>query len=102
MDIKAYIDYFDEISTLPREQQFEHLAAAQRSVESAFPLPVFTSIAIVARILMIGLLGLILVTIADFAVWVVAIAVVGGLLLARVIISEVNTHLLRKHLKNSL
>ena len=101
MNIKAYIDCFEEISALPRDQQFEYLAAAQKSVESSLPLPVFTSIAILSRIIAIGLFGLVLLSFIDFAIWVIALAVVGGLLVARVVISEVNTHLLKKHLQHS-
>lgn len=102
MDIKEYIECFDEISHLSRDKQFTVLEQARNEIQSNTSLPSFAFIAFIVRVSFIFLfLG------ANYFLWELSIlkfvvSVLLGLLFARVLVSEINSRLMLRGLKRVL
>lgn len=102
MNIKHYIDRFDEISNLPREQQFDLLEQAKFEIESNTTWPSFS---IISSVLRFGLV--LLFTASSYMVWglsnwLLLISVILALLLSRIAVTEINDKLMKQGLNKVL
>lgn len=88
MNIKAYIDYFPQIKKLPREQQFDLLAAAKSEAEQKLFLKSFDNFSFFMRAI-----TLLIFVGTGFWLWgssiaSIVISAIIGLIVSRVIIKE--------------
>ena len=99
MNIKAYIDYFSDISDKDRSLQFSLLTRSESHANTRFKLPIFKLLALVVPtvIIAIPLIGGYLLYAPPL--WVMIILIIIALLLSRVIVSELNTWILHTSLK---
>ncbi len=102
MDIKEYIESFEEISQLSRDKQFTLLEQARDEIQSNTSLPSFAVIAFIVRVSCISLFFSACYFFSEFSTLNIVISVLLGLLFARIIISEINSHLILKGLKRVL
>lgn len=102
MDIKQYIDYFDEISHLKRDQQFTLLELARDDIDTQSKLPILSLIPccihftclcffVGGSFLVFGYLG-----------WLLLFSFVLSLLCARFLITEIIDALMLSALKRNL
>lgn len=98
MDPKAYIDEFACIAHLPREQQFKEIEAAIAAIKQDSALPVLPLIGILVPALIVGALVVLMYVIFGSESWTLAIAAIFGLLVSRVVASELRAKLLNKAL----
>lgn len=99
MDIKQYIDRFDDISDLQREQQFSLLEQARDEIQSKTLWPSFKVIAFIVRATFLIVLTGGSYIIWGLSSWGLIVSVLMGLLLSRVAITEINDRLMLKGLK---
>lgn len=102
MNIKAYIDQFSEISHLKREQQFLLLEKASNHASLKLKFLNFSMIASLIRALFIVILSGGSYLIFGYSAWLLILTVFLSLLFARVAVTEINTHLMSKSLKEIL
>ncbi|MFD2165505.1 hypothetical protein ACFSJY_04435 [Thalassotalea euphylliae] len=102
MDIKLYIDYFDEISHLDRDKQFELLEKAYRDVLASHKVPLFSIIPTMFRLMFLVSMLCASYFFFDMAIWSIVVGTLLGLLMARVAITEVKDSMLKKALKPHL
>lgn len=102
MDIKAYIDHFNDISHLKREQQFLLLKEASDDASSQLKFLNFATIAVVIRLFSLLIFVGGSYFIFGYVAWILIVTVLLGLLISRVAVTEINTYLLSKSLKNIL
>lgn len=102
MNIKAYIDQFSEISHLKREQQFLLLEKASKHASSKLKFLNFSMIASLIRALFIVILSGGSYLIFGYSAWLLILTVFLSLLFSRVAVTEINTHLMSKSLKDIL
>jgi hypothetical protein len=102
MNIKAYIDQFTEISHLQRDQQFLLLESAFNDASIKLKFLNFYTIALLIRTLFIVILSGGGYLLFGYSAWLLMATVFIGLLLSRVVVTEVNTYLLLKSLKEIL
>jgi hypothetical protein len=102
MNIKAYIDQFSEISHLKREQQFSLLERASNDACLKLKFLNFSMIAFLIRTLFITILSGGSYLLFGYSAWLLIVTVFLGLLLSTVAVTEINTHLLSKSLKEIL
>ncbi len=102
MNIKAYLDYFEEISDLPRDEQFTLLDKAHALIQEGSVVSKFSLVSVLVPLFVILALvggGTLLFGVS---VLVIIMSVVFSLLLSRVIVNELNTSILQKSLKRVL
>lgn len=102
MNIKAYIDQFSEISHLKREQQFLLLEKASNHASSKLKFLNFSMIASLIRALFIVILSGGSYLIFGYSAWLLILTVFLSLLFSRVAVTEINTYLMSKSLKDIL
>ena len=102
MNIKAYIDQFSEISHLKREQQFLLLEKASNHASSKLKFLNFSMIASLIRALFIIILSGGSYLIFGYSAWLLILTVFLSLLFSRVAVTEINTYLMSKSLKDIL
>ncbi|GAA0816545.1 hypothetical protein GCM10009111_16460 [Colwellia asteriadis] len=102
MNIKAYIDYFNEIKSLPRDQQFSLLSQARNDVIDNRVINPFTLITFAFPIFFIALLNTATYLLWGYSIVLMVIAVFIALLISRVVTNEVLDTLLLKSLKQVL
>ena len=102
MNIKAYIDQFSEISHLKREQQFLLLEKASNHASSKLKFLNFSMIASLIRALFIVILSGGSYLIFGYSAWLLILTVFLSLLFTRVAVTEINTYLMSKSLKDIL
>lgn len=102
MNIKAYIDQFSEISHLKREQQFLLLEKASNHASSKLKFLNFSMIAFLIRALFIVILSGGSYLIFGYSAWLLILTVFLSLLFSRVAVTEINTYLMSKSLKDIL
>lgn len=102
MNIKAYIDQFSEISHLKREQQFLLLEKASKHASSKLKFLNFSMIESLIRALFIVILSGGSYLIFGYSAWLLILTVFLSLLFSRVAVTEINTHLMSKSLKDIL
>ncbi|GDY24507.1 hypothetical protein AHAT_03970 [Agarivorans sp. Toyoura001] len=100
MDIKQYIDYFDDISDLAREQQFTLLEQALESINARFSFPIFMVIRYLVRIGFIAVLSGGTYLLFGYSIWLLLVSILLALLGARLLITEITDSLIAKALKN--
>jgi len=102
MNIKAYIDYFDEISSLDRNIQFDLLEQARNEITQHYSLPIFKLTSNLLPLFFVMLIcgGVYLL----FGVSILALIIAGiiGLVISRVVITEINSYYMRKGLEKVL
>jgi hypothetical protein len=102
MDIKQYIDYFDEISHLKREQQFTLLEQARDNICASSKFPILSFISYFFRLTFIFLfVGGSYLTFG-YSSWIFILSIFLGLLCSTLVITEVNESLILKSLKRNL
>lgn len=98
MNIKAYIDYFGEISELERSQQFTLLERSESHANSRFQLPIFKLVATLVPISVMAIFISVGYLLLALPMWAWFIVIVVALLISRVIVSELNVRLLHTSL----
>ncbi len=102
MNVKEFIDYFDDIAHLDRRQQFSLLEQVHMQINQRFKLPVFSLIKVFVPLLFV---------IADIAIYylifgqldfVLPITMVMALLVARIAANELNAWVMSKGIKRHL
>ena len=102
MNIKAYIDYFNEISDLKRDQQYVLLEQASNEACSALKPLNFTIIAFLIRLVFILIISGGYYLLFGYSSLSVIVSIFFGLLFSRIAITEINTSILSKSLKSVL
>ncbi len=102
MDIKQYIDYFDAISHLDRDHQFNLLEQANSEIHTDYKMPIFTLIALFVRLAFVLLCMGASYLLFGLSNWVIAISLLIGLLCAKVAVTEISDSILLKYLKRNL
>ncbi|MEE1674376.1 hypothetical protein SNR37_003815 [Agarivorans aestuarii] len=102
MDVKPYIDYFDEIAHLDREQQFTLLEKAFEQVNGSATLPVLPLLKYSARISFVLIFMAASYLVFGSSTWALVLSALFGLLGARLVITEISDKLIRKALKSLL
>jgi hypothetical protein len=90
MDIKQYLDYFDEIADLDKSKQFVLLAQAYDVAQSQGLGKYFLKLTAILPILSIGVLLGLGYSVFGFSAWLAFFAVIGGLLTARILVQKIN------------
>lgn len=99
MNIKAYLDYFDEISDLPRDEQFTLLEEAHNLVKGEGVVSKFSVVSFLAPVLSLVLLIGAGTLIFGRSILVMVICFVFALLISRVMVSELHTSFMSTGLK---
>jgi len=102
MDIKQYIDYFDEISHLKREQQFTLLEQARNDIHGRSKFPILSFIPPFVRLTLILLFAGGSYLVFGYSGWMLLLSFFLGLICSRVVITEINDSLMLKALKRNL
>jgi hypothetical protein len=102
MNIKVYIDQFNEISHLKREQQFLLLERASNDACSKLKFLNFSMISFLIRTMFITILSGGSYLLFGYSAWLLIVTLFLGLLLSTIAVTEINTHLLSKSLKQIL
>jgi len=102
MNIKAYIDYFSDISDLKREQQFVLLEQASNEACAKLKPLNFAIIAFLIRLVFILIISGGGYLLFGYSSLLVVVSLFLSLLFSRVAITEINTSLLSKSLKTIL
>lgn len=99
MNIKAYIDQFNEISHLKRDQQFLLLEKASNDACSKLKFLNFSMIAFLIRTLFITIISGGSYLLFGYSAWLLIVTLFVSLLFSTVAVTEINTYLLSKSLK---
>jgi len=102
MNIKQYIDYFDEISHLERSIQFKLIEQAQKDIKNKYKFPILAFISFFVRLIFVLLfiggsyLGL------GFSNWILILPLLLSLLCSKIVTTELTDSLILKALKNNM
>ncbi len=99
MNIKAYIDFFEEISELKRDQQFDLLMRARDEILASYRWSVFNMVSLLGPVFSILLIVGTSYFIFGLSILSLFISVIIALLISKVFVTEINSRLLRKGLK---
>lgn len=99
MNVKAYIDYFDDLSKLSRDKQFSTIEKARDQVVGKFGFPIFNLISYAIPIMLVMTLGALSYFVLGFSTIGLIVTCVIALLIARVVVNELNVLLLYKEIK---
>ncbi len=102
MDIKQYIDYFDEISHLKRDIQFRLLEQARDEININYKLPILAILSPFVRLTFVLLFTGGCYLLFGFSSWRLLLSLLLGLLCSRVIVTEISDSLMLKALKKNL
>lgn len=102
MDIKQYIDYFDELSHLKRDQQFTLLEQARNDIHAGSKFPILGLIPYFVRLIAIVLFAGGSFLFFGYSTWILILSVFLSLLCSRLVITEINDSLMLKALKINL
>jgi len=102
MNIKAYLDYFSDISHLKRDQQYVLLEQASNEACLKLKPLNFSIIAFLMRMIFIVIISGACYVFFGYSVLLTIVSIFLGLLFSRVAVTEINTYLLSKSLKNIL
>ncbi len=102
MDIKQYIDYFDEISHLKRDEQFTLLERARDEIKVEYKLPIFAILSFFVRLTFVLLFTGGSYLLFGYSSWIIALSLLLALLCSRVIVTEISDSLILKALKKNL
>jgi len=99
MNIKAYLDYFSDISHFARDQQYLLLEQAHNEACSRLNPLSFNSIALLIRTIFIVIFTGGCYLFFGYSIILLMMSVLLALLIARVVITEFNSAILTKSLK---
>ena len=99
MNFKEYIDCFDDISSLPREQQFTILEKAHSEITSKAVISPFTLLSFVLPIGFIVLISALFYFFMGYSIGLVVTSIFLGLLSSRIAINEISTSLMQNKVK---
>jgi len=99
MNIKAYLDYFSDISHLARDQQYLLLEQAHNEACSRLKPLSFNSIALLIRTIFIVIFTGGCYLFFGYSIVLLMMSVLLALLIARVVITEFNSAMLTKSLE---
>ena len=99
MNIKAYLDYFSDISHLARDQQYLLLEQAHNEACSRLKPLSFNSIALLIRTIFIVIITGGCYLLFGYSIVLLMMSVLLALLIARVVITEFNSAMLTKSLE---
>ena len=99
MDIKQYIDYFEEIAHLDRDEQFKLIEQASKQVHQRFQFPILNILPIVLRVVFLILFCGGSYLLFGYALWLVLGSALAALIVAKIFITETKDKLLIKELK---
>ena len=102
MEIKQYIDYFDEISHLKRDVQFELLEQASKEIHKTYRFPILTFISLFVRLTFVLVFTGGSYLLFGFSNWVLTLSLILGLLCSKITVTEINDSIVLKFLKNIL
>ena len=102
MDIKQYIDCFDEISHLKREQQFTLLEQARDDICAGSKFPMFAFMPYFFRFTFICLFAGASYLVFGYSIWILILSFFLGLVFSTFVITEINESLILKSLKRNL
>ena len=90
---------FDDLSKLPRDKQFSTIEKARDQVVGKFGFPIFNLISYVIPIMLVMALGALSYFVLGFSTIGLIVTCVIALLIARVVVNELNVLLLYKEIK---
>ncbi len=102
MNIKAYIDYFDEISDLKRDKQFTLLEQARNEIVGESMFSIFNLVSYFIPLTFVVVALALTFTFYGYSVFGAFISVLVALLLSRVLVTEINAGLMQKGLTKVL
>ncbi len=102
MDIKQYIDYFDEISHLKRDVQFQHLEQAVNEIHSIYKFPILAFISFFVRLVGVCLFTGTSYVVFGYSTWLLVASLLTGLLCSKIVVTEINDSIISKALKRHL
>ena len=102
MDIKQYIDCFDEISHLKREQQFTLLEQARDDIFTGSKFSILGFMPYFFRLAFICLFAGASYLVFGYSSWMFILSFFLGLVFSTLVITEINESLILKSLKSNL
>lgn len=102
MDIKPYIDYFPEINGLDKQRQFQLLEQARDCAFTPFSLAFFNILSVLVPMLFVLSLGGAFYSTIGYFTGMPLVALVAGMISARVVVSHLRKQLLLKGLMMTL
>ena len=102
MNIKQYIDYFDEISHLKRDVQFKILEQTHNEIHKSYKFPILAFISFFVRLTFVLLFTGGSYLIFGFSSWILAMSLLLALLCSKIAVTEINDSIILKFLKNNL
>jgi len=102
MNIKQYIDYFDEISHLERDVQFKLLEQVRNEIHKSYKFPILTFISFFIRLIFVLLFTGGSYLVFGFSSWILVLSLFLGLLCSKIVTTEINDSLILKTLKIKL
>lgn len=102
MDIKQYIDYFDEISNVARDRQFVLLSNAVSNINKSFRFAILDYIPLFFRVFFIATFMSATYFIITPSIWAMIGAFLLGLLCARIVVTEIMDRLIKQSLNTIL
>ncbi len=102
MNIKQYIDYFDEISHLKRDVQFEFLEQVRNEIHKNYKFPILTFLPYLIRLMFVLLFTGGSYFIFGFSNWVLVLSLFLGLIFSKVATTEISDSIILKALKKKL
>ncbi len=102
MDIKQYIDYFDEISHLKRDIQFKLLEQARKEIHESYKFPILAFISFFVRLTFVLLFTGGSYLLFGFSNWMLTLPLLLGLFCSKIAVTEINDSIILKFLKKNL
>lgn len=102
MNIKQYIDYFDEISHLERDIQFKILEQTHKEINKNYKFPILALISFFVRLTVVLLFTGGSYLLFGFSSWILVMSLFLGLLCSKIAVTEINDAIILKFLKNNL
>lgn len=98
MDIKPYIDSYEQLKSFPRDKQFDLLEQAVKNIHSHYGFAVLELAPQIIRIIFILLCAAASYTFFDTAMWAFIAGIIVALICSRITISEFTDRVLQKEL----
>lgn len=102
MDIKQYIDYFEEIAHLDRSEQFKLIEQASERVNKRFGFEILNWLPIALRLMFLALFCGGSYLLFGYALWLVLGSALAALIVSKVFITETKDKLLINEIKQLL
>jgi len=102
MDIKQYIDYFDELSHLKRDMQFKFLEQVRNDIHKNYKFPILTFLPYLIRLTFVLLFTGGSYFTFGFSSWILVLSLFLGLISSKIAITEINDSIILKTIKKKL